>query len=100
MRTLEAAGVPVGPINRIGEMLVDLQVAARALAVEVDHPLAGKTKALGLPIKFSDTPGSVRCAAPLLGPHSRVVLASIGYREQEIKALEDSGAVMSASTGK
>ena len=100
VRTLEAAGVPVGPINRIGEMLADPQVAAREMVVEVDHPVAGKTKALGLPIKFSETPGSVRCAAPLLGQHTRAVLASIGYREEEIRALEDSGAVMSASAGK
>ena len=93
---LEASGVPVGPINKIGEMLSDPQVAARAMVVEVNHPKAGKTKALGLPIKFSDTPGSVRSAAPLLGQHTRVVLLSLGYSDKEIKALEKSGAVACA----
>jgi len=93
---LEASGVPVGPINKIGEMLVDPQVLAREMVVEVNHPKAGRTKALGLPIKFSDTPGSVRSAAPLLGQHTRVVLMSLGYSDQEIKALEKSGAVACA----
>jgi crotonobetainyl-CoA:carnitine CoA-transferase CaiB-like acyl-CoA transferase len=93
---LEASGVPVGPINKIGEMLVDPQVLAREMVVEVNHPKAGKTKALGLPIKFSDTPGSVRSAAPLLGQHTRVVLMSLGYSDPQIKALERSGAVACA----
>ena len=90
---LEASGVPVGPINQISEMLTDPQVEAREMVVEVNHPKAGKVKALGLPIKFSDTPGAVRSAAPLLGQHTRVVLMSLGYSDQEIKALEKSGAV-------
>ena len=93
---LEASGVPVGPINKIGEMLADPQVEAREMVVEVKHPKAGKVKALGLPIKFSETPGSVRSAAPLLGQHTRVVLMSLGYSEPEIKALVKSGAVVCA----
>jgi crotonobetainyl-CoA:carnitine CoA-transferase CaiB-like acyl-CoA transferase len=94
---LEASGVPVGPINNIGEMLADPQVEAREMVVEVKHPTAGKMKALGLPIKFSDTPGSVRTAAPLLGQHTRVVLMSLGYSDKEIKSLEKNGAVVCAS---
>jgi crotonobetainyl-CoA:carnitine CoA-transferase CaiB-like acyl-CoA transferase len=93
---LEASGVPVGPINKIGEMLDDPQVEAREMVVEVKHPKAGKVKTLGLPIKFSDTPGAVRSAAPLLGQHTRVVLMSLGYSDKEIKALEKSGAVACA----
>ncbi len=93
---LEASGVPVGPINKIGEMLADPQVAAREMVVEVNHPKAGKTRTLGLPIKFSDTPGSVRSGAPLLGQHTRVVLLSLGYSDKEIKALEKAGAVACA----
>ncbi|MBT2321069.1 CoA transferase [Variovorax paradoxus] len=90
---LDAAGVPVGPINKIGDMLADPQVAARAMVVEVDHPKAGKTRALGLPIKFSETPGSVRTGAPRLGQHTREVLLALGYGEAEIEDLVRSGAV-------
>jgi len=93
IRELESAGVPVGPINKIGEMLSDPQVLARRMVVEVEHPKAGTVKALGLPIKLSETPGSVRRAAPLLGQHTREVLGSLGYSEPEIQALERAGAV-------
>jgi crotonobetainyl-CoA:carnitine CoA-transferase CaiB-like acyl-CoA transferase len=97
VRQLEASGVPVGPINKISQMLADPQVAAREMVVEVNHPIAGRTKALGLPIKFSATPGSVRSAAPLLGQHTRAVLLSLGYSDKEIKALEKRGAVVCAT---
>ena len=92
----EAAGVPVGPVNRIGEMLADPQVAARGMVVEVDHPRAGRTKALGFPVKFSDTPAGVSRAAPLLGEHTRAILASLGYAPGEIDALVAEGAVAAA----
>jgi crotonobetainyl-CoA:carnitine CoA-transferase CaiB-like acyl-CoA transferase len=93
IREFEAAGVPVGPVNRIGEMLADPQVLAREMVVEVDHPRAGRTKALGLPIKFSETPGEITRAAPLLGQHTREVLAGLGYSAAEIERLGSEGAI-------
>jgi crotonobetainyl-CoA:carnitine CoA-transferase CaiB-like acyl-CoA transferase len=96
IREFEAAGVPVGPVNRIGDMLADPQVAAREMVVEVDHPRAGRVKALGMPIKFSGTPGSFARAAPLLGEHSREILGELGYSAAEIATLERDGAVVCA----
>jgi crotonobetainyl-CoA:carnitine CoA-transferase CaiB-like acyl-CoA transferase len=93
VREFEAAGVPVGPVNRIGEMLADPQVNAREMVVEVDHPRAGRTKALGLPIKFSETPGGIARAAPLLGQHTREILAGLGYSTADIERLHSTGAV-------
>lgn len=93
IREFEAAGVPVGPVNKIGEMLADPQVAAREMVVEVDHPRAGRIKALGLPIKFSRTPGEIARAAPLLGQHTREVLAALGYSAAQIERLVAEGAV-------
>jgi crotonobetainyl-CoA:carnitine CoA-transferase CaiB-like acyl-CoA transferase len=61
--------------------------------VEVDHPKAGRTKALGLPIKFSDTPASITRAAPMLGQHTHEILASLGYDDAAIDRLAASGAV-------
>ena len=87
----------MGPINKIGDMLEDPQVEAREMVVEVNHAKAGKMKTLGLPIKFSETPGGVRSAAPLLGQHTRAILMSLGYSPAEIKALEKSGAVLCAA---
>jgi crotonobetainyl-CoA:carnitine CoA-transferase CaiB-like acyl-CoA transferase len=68
-------------------------VAAREMVVEVDHPRAGRTKALGHPVKFSATPGAVKRAAPLLGQHTREVLGGLGYSQAEIDRLYSEGAV-------
>jgi crotonobetainyl-CoA:carnitine CoA-transferase CaiB-like acyl-CoA transferase len=89
----EAAGVPVGPVNRIGDMLADPQVAAREMVIEVDHPVAGRVKALGMPIKFGETPGDMSRAAPTLGQHTDEILASLGYGAAEIARLRSDGAV-------
>ena len=89
----EAAGVPVGPVNRIGDMLADPQVKARDMVVETEHPKAGRVKGIGHPIKFTDTPGEMTRPAPLLGQHTREVLGDLGYSSAEIEALERDGAV-------
>jgi crotonobetainyl-CoA:carnitine CoA-transferase CaiB-like acyl-CoA transferase len=96
IREFEAAGVPVGPVNKIGDMLADPQVAAREMVVEVDHPKAGRTKALGHPIKFSEAPGAIERAAPLLGQHTREVLRELGYSSADVDRLATEGAVLCA----
>ncbi len=93
IRDFEAAGVPAGPVNRIGDMLADPQVAAREMVVEVDHAKAGPVKTLGFPVKFSDTPGAVKRAAPTFGQHTREVLASLGYSGADVDRLVAEGAV-------
>jgi crotonobetainyl-CoA:carnitine CoA-transferase CaiB-like acyl-CoA transferase len=94
IREFEAAGVPVGPVNRIGDMLADPQVAAREMVLEVDHPRAGRTKALGMPVKFSETRGDLTRPAPLFGQHSREVLDQLGYSAAEIETLRRDGVVV------
>jgi crotonobetainyl-CoA:carnitine CoA-transferase CaiB-like acyl-CoA transferase len=89
----DAAGVPVGPINKVGDMLADPQVLSREMVVEVDHPNAGRMKTLGTPIKFSETPAKVERAAPTLGQHTDEVLGSLGYGRGEIERLRAEGAV-------
>jgi crotonobetainyl-CoA:carnitine CoA-transferase CaiB-like acyl-CoA transferase len=96
IREFEAAGVPVGPVNRIGDMLADPQVAAREMVVEVEHSRAGPTKAIGFPVKFSATPGAVTRAAPVLGEHTREILAALGYGDGEIDELQAQGAILCA----
>jgi len=84
---LEAEGVPCGPINTIADMAGDPQTAARGMVVELQHPVAGATRALGLPIKLSASPGEVTRPAPLLGQHTREGLAEYGFSAAEIDAL-------------
>jgi crotonobetainyl-CoA:carnitine CoA-transferase CaiB-like acyl-CoA transferase len=94
MAAFDAAGVPAGPVHSIGEALSHPQAMARDMVVELDHPVAGKTRAIGAPIKFSDTPCSVTRHAPSLGEHTREVLAEHGYTEAQIDALIADGAAL------
>ena len=90
---LEAEGVPCGPINTIAAMAADPQTAAREMVVALQHPVAGATRALGLPIKLSATPGGVTRPAPTFGQHTREVLGEFGFTAAEVEALHASGAV-------
>jgi len=84
---LEKAGVPAGPVLSIREMHAHPQTIAREMVPEVEHPVAGKVQTIGLPVKFSKTPGKVAAPAPLFGQHTREILAEIGYSEAEIEQL-------------
>lgn len=90
---LEAAGIPAGPVLSIAEMHEHPQTKARDMVVEVGHSRAGPVKTLGLPIKFSRTPGGVRGGAPTFGEHGRVLLAELGYDDAAIDRLTGAGAV-------
>jgi len=101
LRLLEKSGVPAGPVLDIAQMHADPQALAREMIVETTHPTAGPTKAIGLPIKFSDTPGSVRRAAPLFGQHTQEVLREHGFSDAEIDQMAEQGAIQwPASTKK
>jgi crotonobetainyl-CoA:carnitine CoA-transferase CaiB-like acyl-CoA transferase len=93
IKALEAAGVPCGPINSIADVAADPHALAREMVVELEHPRAGPTRALGLPIKLSRTPGKVTRPAPTFGQHTREVLAEFGFSAAEIDALYDAKAV-------
>jgi crotonobetainyl-CoA:carnitine CoA-transferase CaiB-like acyl-CoA transferase len=96
LERLEAAKVPAGPVLDIAEMHADPQALAREMVVEAPHTRLGPVKTLGLPVKFSETPGGIATGAPLYGEHSREVLAEHGLSEAEIAALIDSGAVVAS----
>ena len=93
---MEKAKLPAGPVLDILEMHADPQAQARDMIVELDHPKAGRMKTLGHPVKYSETPAAITRPAPLLGQHSREVLAEIGYPPAEIDRLIRSEAVIAA----
>src|SRR6185295_10922358 len=83
----DAEGVPAGPILDYAEALADPHTLARDMVVDLMHPGAGAIKALGIPVKLSDTPGAVDRAAPLLGQHTAEILTELGYSDAEQQAL-------------
>jgi crotonobetainyl-CoA:carnitine CoA-transferase CaiB-like acyl-CoA transferase len=89
----EANDIPCGPINNYAEVFADPQVVAREMIVETDHPVLGRLKTLGSPIKLSATPINPRRRAPLLGEHTNEVLGQLGLSDNEIQALRHSGAI-------
>ena len=87
-------GIPVGAINTIDQVVEHPQVKARDMIVESDHPVAGRVKSVGVPVKLSDTPGSVREPAPLLGQHTDEVLQQyLGMSDADIASLRQAGVI-------
>jgi crotonobetainyl-CoA:carnitine CoA-transferase CaiB-like acyl-CoA transferase len=90
---LDAAGVPAGAINTYPEALGDPHTLARDMVVDLVHPGAGDIKALGVPVKLSDTPGGVDRAAPMLGQDNAAILTELGYTDAEQRALKADGII-------
>jgi CoA:oxalate CoA-transferase len=93
VETLNAAGVPCGPVNTVEEVFADPQVLAQDMVMEVEHPGHGLVRMLGFPMKLSETPCRVIRPAPGLGEHSDEVLAAAGYGEAERAALRAAGVI-------
>jgi crotonobetainyl-CoA:carnitine CoA-transferase CaiB-like acyl-CoA transferase len=85
--------VPAGPVYDVNQMHEDPQVLARKMVVEVEHARLGPVRTIGLPVKFSDTPGEVASGAPFYGQHTREVLREHGFADDEIESLLAEGAI-------
>jgi len=94
LEALEEKGVPCGPVYDMLQALVDPQTLAREMVVAVEHSQLGAVETLGLPVKFSATPGKVRTGAPLYGEHTRQVLYEYGFDDQQIDSFEKEGAIV------
>jgi len=84
---LVKADVCVGKVYDVDEMVKDPQINHRGMIVDVQHPTHGRVRQFGVAIKLSDTPGSVRTAAPLSGEHTDAVLKDLGYSAADIDSL-------------
>jgi alpha-methylacyl-CoA racemase len=81
------------PVLELDEVLDSELVHEREMVVEIDQPGTNGVKLVGVPVKLSRTPGAPAGPGPVLGEHTREVLAGIGYSDDEIAALEEGGAV-------
>ena len=77
LAAMEKAGIPCGPVLNYDEVLTDPHILARDMYVPTEHAKAGTFKTLGVPVKLSETPGSIRRAAPTLGQHTAEVLETV-----------------------
>jgi crotonobetainyl-CoA:carnitine CoA-transferase CaiB-like acyl-CoA transferase len=91
---LDAAGVPVGKIRGVLEALR----AAAPATMPVDHPTAGGLELVGRPFGLNSAALRSPEPPPLLGQHTREVLAELGVDDERLVALEKSGVVATAST--
>ncbi len=82
-----------GPVHDFNAMLDDPQVIHNASMVEYDHHTEGRLRTPGFPIRFEKTPASIKMGAPLVGEHSREILADLGYLPGQINELLASGTI-------
>lgn len=93
IEVLDRAGVPAGPISTVSEALSSPQAIAREMVVQMDHPVAGPIRTLGLPLRFSHNKASIRRLPSELGADTDEVLVELGLGLDEIENLRTSSVI-------
>jgi CoA:oxalate CoA-transferase len=94
VKLLVEAGVPAGPVNTITEAIVDPQIQARKMIVDLEHPGVGKMPLYGIVIKLSKTPGSIETPVPHIGQHNEEIYCNLlGYKKDELSQLREQGVI-------
>ena len=82
-------GVPAAPVRTIENVAKNEHLKVRNYFVDIDHPVAGKLKYPGVGYKFTETPFTVRRAAPLLGEHNEAIFSKkLGYSKADLASLK------------
>lgn len=77
---LTRADIPVSPVNAIEDLFDDPHLKAVGLFQQMEHPTEGLLNVTRFPIRFSQTPATIRRLAPNLGEHTEEVLRELGVR--------------------
>lgn len=89
-----AARVPVAPVYKLNDVVEDKHLIERDMFTTVEHKNAGQVKVVNFPVKFSETPGKIKSASPIVGEHNETVLKDIlNYSDEEIEALKKANAI-------
>ncbi len=94
LKLLDDAGVVAGPIYNMEQVYRDPQVLAREMLVDTEDPELGTIHNIGVPVKLSATPGSIRRRAPALGEHSGEILLEHGFTQGEVDELLNAGVIL------
>ena len=93
LEALAAAGIPSGRIRPVAEALEAPETRHREMVVEIEADGRAPLRALGIPVKLSATPGTIRRRPPALGEHTAEVLSEIGYDSGTIQTLRERGVI-------
>ena len=90
---LLAVGIPAGPICNIEQALNSEHAKAREAVMEFDHPVEGRVKSIGFPVKMSESKQRVTRHPPLLGEHNEEILSELGLDKKDMDELRADGAI-------
>lgn len=95
IRDFSAEGVPCGRIRNYAQVLRDPETRRRGMVTDIEHPVLGAIPSLGSPLHFDGENTPLGRAAPLLGEHTREVLAGV-IGEDGVERLIRDGAASQA----
>jgi crotonobetainyl-CoA:carnitine CoA-transferase CaiB-like acyl-CoA transferase len=89
LRRLEAKDVPVAPLYTVPEVVADPQVAHLQLLEDIEHPIAGRWRLVGPPVRYRGEPRQANLPPPFVGEHSTAILRELGWSETVIQRLQE-----------
>jgi crotonobetainyl-CoA:carnitine CoA-transferase CaiB-like acyl-CoA transferase len=89
---LQSEDIPCAAAASVGEFMTDPQVIANQMVVEIEDPVVGKIREMGVPVRLEKEPGKIKGPSPGIGEHTEGVLGDLlGYTREKIAELQKQG---------